>query len=883
MDKPEKRPPGSGLRKLTAFSGGAAFILGAMGLAGWITGSRVLASLRPDYIPMAPDTGLLFMALGAILLSGAYDRDRGRDRSLAVAVASLASFYGALESVETFFGVDLTLQRVIFPNPGRLGAIVLGRMSPVAGLLFFLSGLALLARLLGRARRAPREAASGLGAVVLVAGGVATTGYLFGTPLLYGGATIPLAATTSTAFLVLGLGLTAAAGKDTVLARELSGPSASARLLRSILPIIVLAILLDGLLDAWLADVIAVNRAFLSAILTLASMVVIVIVVIRVARSVFRSAEQAEAERTRAEEQLLIKEAALASSMSAIGLASMDGILIYANKAYIDLWGGGREEELLGQPLSGFAGYEEPVREVVEALMAGKGYVGEKVALLKDGRERVVQLSANVVTSSDGRPICMMASFLDVTERRRAEEELRKGEKLYRLLAENMKDVVWTLDPATMRFTYVSPSVESLRGYTPEEVLARPVYDALMPEARESFRQRVEESLAGFLADPGEDHSSITTVAQPCKDGSTVLTEVVTRFYRDEETGKVLVHGVTRDITERKRTEEQLLVKGFALESSMSAIGLADMEGKIIYVNAAYVKLWGYDRKEEILGKPISEFALSTEWVREAVETMSAGREYVGEGISRKKDGTEFAIMLSTNLVTSPEGRPICMMASINDITERKKAEEALRDSVRKTEILMKELQHRVKNSLAVVSGLLGLGLETLTDERAKGIFAETRSRIRSISSLYEQLYSTEDPVNVDLGRYIRQLAESLFKTYVPGTRGIRLKMTLAEVRLDTKRAVPLGLILNELVTNSLKYGYPAGATGEVRIDLARSGDTVALGVSDDGPGLPAGFDPMASGGMGWSLVRMLAEEIGGDVSLPAGARGTRVLVRFKP
>lgn len=883
MDKSEKTAQGSGLRQLTAFSGAAAFVLGAMGLAGWVTGVRALSSLRHDYIPMAPDTGVLFMALGAILLSGAYTRDRGWARSLAVAIASLASLYGAVESVETVFGVDLTLQRAIFPDPGRLGAIVLGRMSPVAGFLFFLSGLALLARLLGWARRAPREAASGLGAAVLVAGGVATTGYLFGTPLLYGGATIPLAATTSAAFLFIGLGLTAAAGKDTVFARELSGPSASARLLRAILPIIVLAILLDGLLGTWLADLIAVNRALLSAILTLASMALTVIVVIRVARSVFRRAEEAEAERRGAEEQLLIKEAALASSMSAIGLASMDGILIYANKAYIDLWGGGRSEDLLGKPLTAFSDYAEAVREVVGTMMAGKAYVGEKVARLKDGKDHVIQLSANVVTSAEGRPICLMASFLDVTERRRAEGELRKSEKLYRLLAENMKDVVWTLDPETMRFIYVSPSVESLRGYTPEEVLARPVYDALVPEAREVFRQRVGDSLAGFLADPGRDHSSIDTVEQPCKDGSTVITEVVTRFYRDEETGKILIHGVTRDITERRRTEEQLLVKGSALESSISAIGLADMEGKIIYVNAAYVKLWGYDRKEEILGKSISEFALSAEWVREAVETMNAGREYVGEGTSRKKDGTEFAIMLSTNLVNSPEGRPICMMASINDITERKRAEEALRDSVKQKEVLMKELQHRVKNSLAVVSGLLGLGLETLTDERAKGIFAETRSRIRSVASLYEQLYGTDDPVNVDLGRYIRKLAESIFKTYVPGTSGIRLKTALSEVRLDTKRAVPLGLILNELVTNSLKYAYPGEATGEVRIDLVRSGDTVTLGVSDDGPGLPEKFDPKTSGGMGWSLVRMLTEEIGAELSLPAATRGARVLIRFKP
>jgi two-component sensor histidine kinase len=209
-------------------------------------------------------------------------------------------------------------------------------------------------------------------------------------------------------------------------------------------------------------------------------------------------------------------------------------------------------------------------------------------------------------------------------------------------------------------------------------------------------------------------------------------------------------------------------------------------------------------------------------------------------------------------------------------------AEAALRDSVKQKGILMKELQHRVKNSLAVVSGLLGLGSETLTDERAGGILTETRSRIRSIAALYEQLYGTEAPESVDLYHDFQRLIESFFKTYVRGARDIRLKTSLAEVRLDTKRAVPLGLILNELVTNSLKYAYPGEENGELRIDLERGGDMVVLGVPDDGPGPPSGFGLKTSGGMGLSRVRMLAQEYGGELSCSAGAKGTRVLIRLK-
>ena len=736
------------------FSGWAAFALGAACLAGWITGLRTLASLRSEFIPMAPDTGLLFMALGAVLFSGAYKKGRGFGRSLAFAFAVLASCYGALKSAETLLGVDLTFQSVLFPDTERLGAIVLGRMSPVTGILFFLSGLSLLLHLIGRLRRLPREAASGIGAIVFVAGGIAATGYLFGTPFLYGGATVPLAANTAAAFVFLGLGLTVAAGEDSVLMRELSGPSASARLLRGILPIIVLAILLQGLLDTRLARVFKVNQALLSAILMLALLAVSVVIVVRITASVFRSAELAEAERRGAEEQLLIKQAAVDSSMSAIGLASMDGILIYANKAYVDLWGGGRAEELLGKPLTGFSGYEGPVKEVVEALRAGKGYMGEKVARMKDGRERVVQLSANVVTSPDGRPVCMMASFIDVTERARAEEALRRSEERFRQIAENADEFIWEVN-ADALYTYANPVVEKILGYRPEELVGKlHFYDLFAPEVRVELK-------AGALA-------------------------------------------------------------AFAEKASFQA-----------FVNP-----------------------------------------------NLRKDGARVILETSGSPILDETGSLVGYRGSDKDITERVAAEEALRDSVKQKEILMKELQHRVKNSLAMVSGLLGLEMEGIANARCHAAFEKTRTRIRAVAALYERLYRASDIDTVDLRAHLGGLTEELFKTY--GSKVIRLTTRLDEVRLDTKRAVPLGLILNELVTNALKYAYPAGAAGEVRVELARTEDGIRLSVADDGAGLPQGLDPATSGGTGMSLVRMLAGEIDGELTFEQ-QKGTRIslLVRM--
>jgi PAS domain S-box-containing protein len=350
--------------------------------------------------------------------------------------------------------------------------------------------------------------------------------------------------------------------------------------------------------------------------------------------------------------------------------------------------------------------------------------------------------------------------------------------------------------------------------------------------------------------------------------------------------------GYTIDITDRRRAEEevknaQLLLKS-SIESPKEMIILSiDRRHRYLYFNQ-----WHKQVMRAAYGKDVRIGMNILECITSEDDRQKAKRNYdralAGESHSTVEEYGDAERSFYESFyspIIDENGEIIGATAFARNVTGRKRSEEALRESVRQKEILMKELQHRVKNSLAAVSGLLGLGMETLTDERSRGIFADTRSRIRSIASLYEQLSGTSDAAHVDLGRYFERLAESLFKTYAPGTGDILLKTRLDDIKLETKRAVPLGLILNELVMNSVKYAYPPGAKGEIRVDLTRSGDGITLGVSDDGLGLPEGFDPKTSGGMGWSLVRMLTEEIDGELTCPAGAPGpgTRVLIRFKP
>ena len=214
------------------------------------------------------------------------------------------------------------------------------------------------------------------------------------------------------------------------------------------------------------------------------------------------------------------------------------------------------------------------------------------------------------------------------------------------------------------------------------------------------------------------------------------------------------------------------------------------------------------------------------------------------------------------------------------EIAGRHKAEEALQNTVLEKEMLLKELQHRVKNNLAIISSLLGLEMRKITDEKARQVFREAQTRIYSMSTLYDQLFSSGDPGSIDLRGYLDKLAATVFRTYIVGSDRLSLSTELARVYLEVKRAVPLGLIVNELLTNAVKYAFPGERAGEIRVELLEEDGRITLAIADNGVGLPPGFDMNAPGSMGLPLVKMLCEQIGGEMTL-SGTPGNRVSVTF--
>jgi two-component sensor histidine kinase len=240
-------------------------------------------------------------------------------------------------------------------------------------------------------------------------------------------------------------------------------------------------------------------------------------------------------------------------------------------------------------------------------------------------------------------------------------------------------------------------------------------------------------------------------------------------------------------------------------------------------------------------------------------------------------------VKIPCEIVISPaliEGRSIAV-AVARDISGRRKEEEQLRTSLHEKEIMLKEIHHRVKNNLQVISSLLSIQSTYLADPRDAQNFQESRDRIRTMALVHEKLYQSDDLANIDFGPYVERLTANLFRSYTGSGGRVSLHVDVKDIRLDADRAIPCGLIINELVTNALKYAFPGGRNGIVVVAMRQDDDQIELTVSDDGVGIPEGFDLAETESLGLQLVNMLANQLDGKVSL-SSSPGTKFTITFK-
>lgn len=233
------------------------------------------------------------------------------------------------------------------------------------------------------------------------------------------------------------------------------------------------------------------------------------------------------------------------------------------------------------------------------------------------------------------------------------------------------------------------------------------------------------------------------------------------------------------------------------------------------------------------------------------------------------------------NPIFNTEGNITEISLVIHDITEKKKAEKEIIESLKEKEVLLKEIHHRVKNNLQVISSILNLQSSFVKDKKTLEILEESRNRIRSMAIIHENLYQTTNFSSIDFSSYLQNLCSNLISSYHLYRGTVQLHTELQGVELVLDQAIPCGLLVNELITNSLKYAFPGGRSGEISVQLSEKSGLVNLKIGDDGIGMPEDYDILNSDTLGLQLVSTLVEQLDGEIKVD-NSKGIKYLITFE-
>ncbi|MEH2191060.1 MAG: PAS domain S-box protein [Nostoc sp.] len=518
----------------------------------------------------------------------------------------------------------------------------------------------------------------------------------------------------------------------------------------------------------------------------------------------------------------------------------------------------------------------------------------------------------------------------EITERIQTEEVLRESEQRWQLALRGNNDGIWDWNVKTNKIFFSSRWKEML-GYEDNEI--SDCLDERLKRLHPDDLGWVTQAIQDYFAQETPFYTTEHRVL--CKDGTYKWILDRGQALWDEDGKVVRMTGTQKDITERKQAEKALSSLLEQLENKVeertaeltkinqslqaeiterqrieealreseerfratfhqAAVGIAHVgiDGRWLLVNQRLCDILGYTPEElqlltfQDITHPDdlnTDLKYIDDILADNIQIYSMEKRYF------HKDTSIVWVNLTVSLMREPKGEPRYFISVVEDISERQAAlrdrkqwEQQMEASLLEKEVLLKEIYHRVKNNLQVISSLLSLQSAYIKDKDDLVIFKQSQQRIASMALVHEKLYESQDLAKINFGEYIRDLVASLFTAYEVNEDAIALGINIDDqlfLGLDT--AIPCSLIIHELVSNSLKYAFPADRHGTIYIEINQNKDhEVTLLVSDNGIGLPANFNFKKIASLGWQLVDALTNQLSGNISIQ-GDMGVECRVTF--
>lgn len=479
-------------------------------------------------------------------------------------------------------------------------------------------------------------------------------------------------------------------------------------------------------------------------------------------------------------------------------------------------------------------------------------------------------------TMYQGKP-AIVGTLVDITKDKEIFRKYQSSVETFQNLFDSISDAVYIQD-SKGRFLEVNNGAVDMYGYDQSYFIGKKPQALAAPGKvdLDKMKTHIHKALDGKT-------QSFEWWGKR-KNGEVFPQEIV--ISRGNYFGENVVITIARDISERYEAEEQLRKNEEMFrqlfQNSPIAIALMDKRQEIRHVNDAFSDTFGYETNE-IEGLNIDQLIVpehETEVAREISNAIFDGETSFHTGTRLCKDGS-FVEVLIYGVPVRVDGKTVAIFGIYVDISERKEAEEKVRKSLKEKEVLLAEIHHRVKNNLAVITGLLELQAHNTSSDEAIDVLEISQMRINSIALIHEKLYQNENLSEICFKQYLQELIDVILSSMASPQTQIDVSIHADPVKLTVNQGIPCGLILNEILTNAFKHAYPHKDEGHIEVNLDKRGDDIYLSIVDNGIGIPDEVNLENPTSLGIKLIRTLSKQLNAEAELSNTDSGTKFSLHF--